>query len=58
MKRIIILLLLIILLTQTPYIIGIRDFHQTIIDFFLAILVYIPLGIWLEKRMKKESSKD
>lgn len=55
MKNYIIILSLVVIITQIPYIIGIRDLSQTIIDFILAILVYIPLGILLKKKLRKDN---
>lgn len=58
MKQIIFVLLLVAAITQAPLLVGARDFHETIIDFFQAVLIYIPLGRWLGKKITKRQSKD
>lgn len=58
MKQYIIVLLLVAAITQAPLLVGTRDFHETIIDFLKAILIYIPLGRWLGKKLKKRQPKD
>ena len=52
MKKYIFVLLVAVIITQTPYFLGIRDLSQTIVDFILAIVVFIPLGMWLGKKLK------
>jgi ABC-type polysaccharide/polyol phosphate export permease len=45
-------LLLVVVITQAPLLVGARNYHETIIDFLLAILIYLPLGRWLGRKMK------
>jgi len=53
MKHSIIIILIVLLITQMPFFVGVRDLNETIIDFLLAIFVYLPLGICLNRRLKK-----
>ena len=52
MKRYILALLVAVIVTQIPYFLGVRDLSQTIADFILAIVVFIPLGMWLGKKLR------
>ena len=52
MKQCIFVLLVAGIVTQAPYFLGIRDLSQTIVDFILAIVVFIPLGMWLGKKLR------
>ena len=52
MKKYIFVLLVATIITLIPYFLGIRDLSQTIVDFILAIVVFIPLGMWLGKKLR------
>ena len=52
MKQYILVLLVAVIVTQTPYFLGFRDLSQTIVDLILAIVVFIPLGMWLGKKLR------
>ena len=58
MKQYILVLLVAVIVTQTPYFLGIRDLSQTIVDFILAIVVFIPLGMWLGKKLRSREWKN
>ena len=58
MKRYIIILLLAILITLIPFLLGFRDLKETTISFLSGILIFIPLGIWLGKKLEERQSKD
>ena len=52
MKQYILVLLVAVIVTRTPYFLGFRDLSQTIVDLILAIVVFIPLGMWLGKKLR------
>ena len=58
MKRYIIILLLAILITLIPFLLGFRDLKETMISFLSGILIFIPMGIWLGKKLEERQSKD
>lgn len=53
MKKYHFVFLFVVIVNLFVYIIGFRDLKETIIDFLIAILIYIPLGICLKKILEK-----
>lgn len=53
MKKYHFVFLFVVIVNLFVYIIGFRDLKETIIDFLIAILIYIPLGICLKKILVK-----
>lgn len=53
MKKVLFALIVVILLNVFPYFIGYRDYNQTIINYIIAVFVFIPLGIWLKEELYK-----